>query len=88
MRNLRFDDLMSASPTLLHSFKNAMGQLVSLYEHPTLGDSYPIIIVIGRVAVKSDFYEVDDLSSGGEYEPLLIENKIVLTYETHIEELP
>jgi hypothetical protein len=53
-------------------FTNSKGQTISLVEHPTKGDSVPIIAVCEelKIAATTDFYETGEmLASHGEYEP-------------------
>lgn len=45
---------MEHNPTLLMEFKNQLGQGVKIYEHPIMGDAYPVIAVIDGVAFLTD----------------------------------
>ena len=56
---------------------NDKGQRVVFYEHPTLGSDAPIVGMIEGVAFHTDFFDVGDFHSGGDYVPVLLEDGTV-----------
>ena len=49
-------------------------QRVKFFEHPTKGDSFPIIAQIEGVTVNTEFYDLDDMTKESEYMPELATN--------------
>ncbi|MCL4639331.1 MAG: hypothetical protein M5Z89_10115 [Olivibacter sp.] len=77
--------IFGLSPFELTSFNNALRQRVRLLEHPTLGDESPVLVHIEENGVNymcvSDFYEIDDMSEILDYQPLLVDGRIVHYFE-------
>jgi hypothetical protein len=72
---MNYEKLMDQNPTQLDEMVNKLGQKITFYEHPTLGDSAPVIVVCHKLklAEVSDFFETDDMmASHGEYEPSFV----------------
>lgn len=72
-------------PLELAAITNLLGQSVRFLEHPTLGDSSPVLVHIEENGVNyvciSDFYETTDMAEVEDYQPLLVEGKIISFYE-------
>jgi len=64
---------------------NELGQKVVFYEHPTLGDEFPVIVAFPdqQVAFVSDFHDLDDMTSEEtiEYRPFLWNQEMILGFE-------
>lgn len=83
MRTLNSEDtkaFLALNPTLLCEFKNVIGQLVKLYEHPVLGEDAPIYAHICNSLANTFTYDVDTLLIE-DYQPILsINDEIVSNY--------
>lgn len=76
---MNYEKLMSHNPTKYGEFTNTKGQLIEFYEHPLIGDEWPVICVSHelKLAATSDFYELDDMTAEhGEYEPVFIDGEL------------
>jgi len=69
METLNYQRLMTLKPTLYDTIVNQLGQRIDLYEHPTKGDSYPVIAVYDeeKLAVCTDFWDTEDFYEGSDY---------------------
>lgn len=64
---------MQDSPTELDSFTNQAGQVVTLYEHPRAGDTYPVYGSIHGVIFDTGFYDTEDMTyPDSDYAPILL----------------
>jgi hypothetical protein len=73
---------LSLKPTLLETFTNKLGQKVEFYEHPTNGDLSPVYCLINGILADTEFFETCDLNYlDSDYQPLLINDKIVCSFE-------
>ena len=78
---LNYQKLILNNPTSLGKFTNSLNQEIEFYEHPTQGDSYPIICVCHELelAANSEFYELADMiADHKEYEPSFIDGYFLL----------
>ena len=73
-KKYNYEKLMSHEPTEYTQIVNAAGQTITMYEHPLQSDIAPVILVIHseQFAQDSDFFETDDMTAGGDYEPVYI----------------
>jgi hypothetical protein len=76
------EKFFSHNPTLLDEGTNSIGQKWEAYEHPLYGDTDGVYILIDSVLADSEFFETDDFFQGSDYEPVLIDGKIVCKFET------
>ena len=69
---LNFQKLINNNPTSYGKMINSKDQEIEFFEHPTLGDGYPIIAVCHKLelAASTTFWETEDMiSDHKEYEP-------------------
>ena len=66
---MKYGILMAQNPTLLHTMVNQLGQEIEYYEHPTYGDTYPVIAVLhsAEQAKLTDFYDTEDFFEDSDY---------------------
>ena len=86
MKKLNYEKLMAHNPEKFTDcdIVNQLGQTVGFYEHPTMGDEYPVIAIFEGlgVAVLTDFYECDDFYTDSDYNPILLPNgDVVCAFE-------
>jgi hypothetical protein len=83
MVKLNYTKLMALNPFLLDTITNDLGQKVDLYEHPTGGDSFPVIAVIEefKEAVDTGFFDTEDFYEGSDYTPVYKNGKIDCSFE-------
>jgi len=83
MTKLNYNKLMASNPTKHESVTNQIGQIIDLYEHPTMGDTYPVIAVIHdeEVAYCTDFYDCGDFYEGSDYMPVYINGKMGCAFD-------
>ena len=83
MKKLNYDKLMALKPTIYNGFRNTLGQLVQLAEHPTRGDEYPVIAIFRdqKVAFCTDFFDTSDMYKGSDYEPINIAGDCICKFE-------
>ena len=78
---LNYNKLMDLDPTSYGDMTNSKGQVIEFMEHPTKGDSYPIICVSHelKLADYSGFFETDDMEADHkEYEPSFEDGKFMI----------
>lgn len=82
-RKINYERLMAQEPTEYERMTNTIGQEVTFYEHPVLGDTSTIIIVFhdSKLAFYSNFFETDDMTSADDYMPFIINNELCYGYE-------
>ncbi|HLT86461.1 MAG TPA: hypothetical protein VKZ57_02660 [Sphingobacterium sp.] len=77
--------IFALSPFELDTMTNSLGQKVRFLEHPTQGDSYPVLIHIHEEGTDhvciSEFFETYDMTEIDDYTPLLVNGKIVMAFE-------
>lgn len=84
MKNLNYNALSAAEPTVYEEYTNSQGQKIKFVEHPTQGDLYPVIIMFDeqKCAVCSDFFDTDDMAfEGSDYEPIYQHGKMNFAFE-------
>ena len=72
---LNYKILLKHNPFVYTEFTNSLSQKVQLVEHPTKGDSVPVIALFPdyELAFYTDFFETGDIDEvGGDYEVLLL----------------
>lgn len=82
-KKLNYQKLMKHNPTEYDRVVNHLGQEIVFYEHPSLGDEYPVIAVFHdkELAFCTDFYDTEDFYQGSEYMPVVVENEMFSFYE-------
>lgn len=77
MKSVNFEKLMAKEPYMLDEMTNTQGLRIEFYEHPSLGDEAPVLVVFPaeKLAFSSDFYETDDMMTNGDYEPQLMDDQ-------------
>lgn len=82
-KKLNYAKLMELNPTELDDFTNYLGQKMVFLEHPTQGDSYPVIVAFPeeKLAFNSGFYDTDDFYLGSDYEPVLVDGVMKARWE-------
>jgi len=68
-------------PSKLGGMVNTKLQHVEFYEHPEYGDEVPVFGVIDGVLFNTEFFDLDDMAQGLEYEPVLVGNDIKCRFE-------
>ena len=83
MTRLNYTKLMALNPTKYGTKVNQLGQIVDLYEHPIVGDCYPVIAVIHseRVAYCTEFYDCEDFHEGSEYMPVYMHGEMACAFD-------
>jgi hypothetical protein len=83
MRTVNYQKLMTLNPTEYSRIVNQREQEVVFYEHPLLGDEYPVIAVFPdlEVAVVTDFYDTEDMYEGSEYLPVYMHGEVRCAWE-------
>lgn len=77
--------LISNDAFVLDKFTNDAVQDVVLVEHPIYGDSSGVIVMFPKYAVafETDFFDIDDLTSNGDYQPLLFDDQLKFAFEVN-----
>lgn len=83
MVRVNFQWLVDMNPTIYGSIQNDMGQEIEFVEHPLMGDEAPIICLCreDEVAAESEFFDLCDLTRGGDYTPFFIDGQLKMRYE-------
>ena len=82
MKKLNYSKLMADNPTKYSEMVNQENQLIEFYEHPGLGDEYPVICVCNelKVAACSDFWDTSDFYKDSEYLPIYLHGNFECAY--------
>lgn len=77
---LNYKKIVGQEPTILAHGTNVMGQKFELLEHPTLGDSFPVIVSFPDLkrAFNSGFHDAEDMTGSDEYSPCVIKGELVI----------
>ena len=71
-------EFLQSNPTILETYTNKHGQVITFYEHPTKGDSAPIYATIDahpHILINTSFYDVSDMTQDHEeYTPAFDKN--------------
>lgn len=80
---INYKKLMNANPTKLGELINQLGQRIELYEHPTQGQSFPIIAVSHEHAAAANtmFMDKGDFYYLSEYNPIFFEDRFYAAFE-------
>lgn len=81
MKRINFENFMNRKPTLLKTCCNTMNQNVKIFENPIYGDESPVVAVIDKTAIETDFFDTADLYTGSDYLPVLTNEGIMLNWE-------
>ena len=79
---MNYNKIMSLKPFIYESSHNILGQKFELLEHPTKGDSSPILVHfpdLNKVFI-SDFYDCGDMLTE-DYSPICIGDDLKYGYE-------
>lgn len=76
-----FNRFFQENPTMLASKDNSLGQKITFYEHPRLGEDAPIMVEIGGKLFTSEFWDTEDMLAGDDYEPILSEGRMFSKWE-------
>ena len=74
-------NFMAHAPTELDNIINSRGQDVIFYEHPTNGDEDTIYCMIDHVLANTEFFDLEDMIAGSDYEPILQDGQIHCNFE-------
>lgn len=83
MKALNYKALTACNPTVFDTIVNQEGQTIELVEHPSLGDTYPIIAVCHEleVAACTDFWDTDDFYTDSDYNPVYMYGQFQCSFE-------
>lgn len=83
-RRATYKQFMADDPTSIGEVMNQYRQKIELYEHPTKGDSAPVIAVLHthRLVGRTEAFDLDDFYEGSEYNPVFQQGKVVCFFET------
>lgn len=82
-KKLNYAKLMARNPSELDEFTNYLGQKMVFLEHPTRGDSYPVIVLFveEKLAFNSGLMDTDDFWLCSDYEPVLVDGVMKMRWE-------
>jgi hypothetical protein len=72
---------MAHNPTVLDTRVNSNRQVCTFLEHPTLGEDAAVYVMIGEILADTEFFDLEDFYYGSDYEPTLIDGKIICKFE-------
>ena len=77
--------LTSNGASVLNEFLNDAHQNVILAEHPRYGEDGGVCTMFPEyeVAFRTDFYDTEDLTARGDYQPLLLDGELKFAYEVN-----
>ena len=77
--------LVANDAFVLAKFTNDAAQEVVLVEHPIYGDDAGILVMFPKYAVafETDFFDIGDLTSVSDYQPLYIDEDLKFAYEVN-----
>jgi hypothetical protein len=83
MKKLNFKKIMvDNNPTQLGYIFNQLGQLILFFEHPTLGDDYPVLCLMPDANIyATEFFDMGDFYEGSDYLPVLHQGAAMYHYE-------
>ena len=83
MKKLKFKKIEELNPHVYDKIINKTGQKVEFWEHPTLGDDYPVIVAFPELelAFNSEFMETSDMTGGDDYEPHCVDGELKFSFE-------
>ena len=81
LKLINYDKLMANDPTWYHEIKNQLGQLVTFYEHPFLGDESSVLGTINNVAFDTGFFDTEDMYKDSDYLPVLCGGLVCCYFE-------
>ena len=83
-RRATYKRFMADDPTKIGEVMNQYRQKIEFYEHPTKGDSAPVIAVLHthRLTSRTEAFDLGDFYEGSEYNPVFQQGKLVCFFET------
>jgi hypothetical protein len=84
MNSFSFYSFLTDNDALvLTEFVNDVYQYVVLVEHPFHGEDYGICVMFPEydVAFRSNFFDIDDLTSNPDYMPIFADGKLQIAFE-------
>ena len=85
MTKYKYEQLMSANPTVYDVMTNGWGQEITFYEHPNLGDEAVVIAVCHelKLAQDTEFFDLDDMTAEthDDYHVFFVDGEIRYGYE-------
>lgn len=85
--NFYFQRFFALKPIMICSRENCIGQQISFYQHPSLGDTLPVFVTIrdpetNQVSLfQSNFFDVDQMIPGDIHEPVMSDGLMWIKYD-------